>query len=73
MRRFVRNSIVWVAALALIPLSVLLVMQYRFLRRLEETTAQAERNWLRNSLRNSADFGRDSRTDDGMPARKLMV
>jgi len=51
MRRFVRNSIAWVAALALIPLSVLLVMQYRFLRRLEETTAQAERNWLRNTVK----------------------
>ncbi len=50
MRRFVRNSIAWVAAIALVPLAVLLVMQYRFLRRLEETTAQAERNWLRNTV-----------------------
>jgi len=50
MRRFARNSIVWVAAVALVPLTVLLVMQYRFLRRLEETTAQAERNWLRNTV-----------------------
>ena len=50
MRRFVRNSIAWVAALALVPLSVLLVMQYNFLRSLEQTTAQAERNWLRNTV-----------------------
>jgi len=56
MRRFVRNSIAWVAALALVPLTVLLVMQYSFLRRLEETTAQAERNWLRNTV---ADVVRD--------------
>jgi len=56
MRRFVRNSIAWVAALALVPLTVLLVMQYSFLRRLEETTAQAERNWLRNQV---ADVVRD--------------
>ena len=56
MRRFVRNSIVWVAALTLVPLTVLLVMQYSFLRRLEETTAQAERNWLRNVV---ADVVRD--------------
>jgi len=56
MRRFVRNSIAWIAALALVPLTVLLVMQYSFLRRLEETTAQAERNWLRNQV---ADVVRD--------------
>src|SRR4051812_44323133 len=50
MRRFLRVSIAWVAALALVPLTVMLVMQYNFLRRLEETTAQAERNWLRNTV-----------------------
>jgi len=60
MRRFVRTSIVWVAALTLVPLTVLLVMQYRFLRRLEETTAQAERNWLRNAV---AEMVRDVERD----------
>jgi signal transduction histidine kinase len=50
MARLFRRSVVWIAALALIPLSVLMVMQYRFLRRLEETTASAERNSLRNFI-----------------------
>jgi len=34
----------------IIPLGVLLVLQVRFLRSLEQKTVSAERNWLRNSL-----------------------
>jgi signal transduction histidine kinase len=48
--RFFRRSILWLLAIVIVPLGALLVMQYRFLRALEENTASAERNWLRNSL-----------------------
>jgi len=49
MNRF-RRSIVWLVLLVIVPLGALTVMQYRFLRSLQHTTAQAEQNWLRNSL-----------------------
>ena len=45
-----RRSIVWLVLLVVVPLGALTVMQYRFLRSLQHTTAQAERNWLRSSL-----------------------
>ena len=45
MRRFL-----WILPVILVPLGVLLAMQYRFLRTLEHATAEAERNSLRNSL-----------------------
>ncbi|HSP14192.1 MAG TPA: HAMP domain-containing sensor histidine kinase [Thermoanaerobaculia bacterium] len=45
-----RRSILWLVLLVVVPLGALTVMQYRFLRSLQSTTAQAERNWLRNSL-----------------------
>ena len=49
MNRF-RRSILWLVLLVVVPLGALTVMQYRFLRSLQHTTAQAERNWLRSSL-----------------------
>jgi signal transduction histidine kinase len=45
-----RRSILWLVLLVVVPLGALTIMQYRFLRSLQRTTAQAERNWLRNSL-----------------------
>jgi two-component system phosphate regulon sensor histidine kinase PhoR len=50
MRRLFRRSILWLLPVVVIPLGVLLVMQYRFLRTLERNTASAERNWLRSTL-----------------------
>src|SRR5712691_5385980 len=49
MNRF-RRSILWFALLVVVPLGALTIMQYRFLRSLQKTTAEAERNWLRSSL-----------------------
>jgi signal transduction histidine kinase len=45
MRRFL-----WILPVILVPLGVLLSMQYKFLRTLEHATAEAERNALRSSL-----------------------
>src|SRR5262245_8059653 len=45
-----RRSILWLLPIILLPLSALLVMQYRFLRNLEATTAEAERNRMRSAL-----------------------
>ncbi|HEX9161294.1 MAG TPA: HAMP domain-containing sensor histidine kinase [Thermoanaerobaculia bacterium] len=45
-----RRSILWLVVLVIVPLGALTVMQYRFLRSLQRTTALAEQNWLRNSL-----------------------
>jgi len=50
MRRLFRRSILWLLPVVVVPLGALLVMQYRTLRALEQKTASAERNWLRNSL-----------------------
>jgi signal transduction histidine kinase len=50
MRRIFRRSILWLLPVVIVPLAVLLVMQVRFLRALEQKTASAEKNWLRNSL-----------------------
>jgi signal transduction histidine kinase len=50
MRRIFRRSILWLLPVVIVPLAVLLVLQVRFLRALEQKTASAERNWLRNSL-----------------------
>ena len=43
MRRF------WLIPVILIPFAAMLAVQYRSLRSLEQTTASAERNWLRSS------------------------
>jgi signal transduction histidine kinase len=40
----------WLLPAVIIPLVALLVIQYRFLRVLEQKTASAERNWLRGAL-----------------------
>ncbi len=40
----------WLLPAVIIPLGALLVMQYRFLRVLEQKTASAERNWMRGAL-----------------------
>jgi signal transduction histidine kinase len=50
MRRLFRRSILWLLPVVIIPLGALLVMQYRFLRTLEQKTVSAERNWLRNAI-----------------------
>jgi signal transduction histidine kinase len=50
MRRVFRRSILWLLPAVIIPLGALLVMQYRFLRVLEQKTASAERNGLRGAL-----------------------
>ena len=50
MRRVFRRSILWLLPAVIIPLGGLLVMQYRFLRVLEQKTASAERNGLRGAL-----------------------
>ncbi|HEX8616717.1 MAG TPA: ATP-binding protein [Thermoanaerobaculia bacterium] len=50
MRRIFRLSIFWLLPVVIVPLALLLVLQVRFLRALEQKTVSAERNWLRNSL-----------------------
>jgi signal transduction histidine kinase len=50
MRRIFRRSIFWLLPVVIVPLGLLLVLQVRFLRALEQKTVSAERNWLRNSL-----------------------
>src|SRR4051794_28897834 len=50
MRRLFRRSILWLLPVVIIPLGALLVMQYRFLRVLEQKTASAERNGLRGAV-----------------------
>src|SRR5687768_1087004 len=50
MRRIFRRSIFWLLPAVIVPLSVLLVLQVRFLRALEQKTVSAEKNWQRNSL-----------------------
>src|SRR5687768_7838683 len=50
MRRIFRRSIFWLLPVVILPLVLLLVLQVRFLRALEQKTVSAERNWLRNSL-----------------------
>lgn len=55
MRRFFRRSLLWLLPAVFLPLGGLAVLQYRFLRTLEQKTASAERNWLRNSLEEVTD------------------
>jgi signal transduction histidine kinase len=50
MHRIFRRSILWLLPAVILPLGALFVLQYRFLRTLEQKTVSAERNWLRNSL-----------------------
>ena len=50
MRRIFRRSILWLIPALILPLGAAFVLQYNFLRTLEQKTASAERNWLRNSL-----------------------
>lgn len=50
MRRYLRRSVLWFLPVVVIPLGALLVMQYRFLRALEQKSVSAERNWLRGAL-----------------------
>ena len=55
MRRLFRRSLLWLLPVVVVPLGALLVMQYRTLRRLEQKTASAQRNWMRNSLEIATD------------------
>ncbi|HKR62807.1 MAG TPA: hypothetical protein VJZ00_03660, partial [Thermoanaerobaculia bacterium] len=48
--RPIRRSMLWLLPAVMIPLAALLVIQYRFLRVLEQKTASAERNGLRGAL-----------------------
>src|SRR5687767_8406762 len=50
MRRIFRRSMLWLLPVVLLPIGALAVTQYRLLRALEQKSASAERNWLRNSL-----------------------
>jgi signal transduction histidine kinase len=50
MRRFFRRSILWLLPLVIVPLGALAVMQYQFLRALEQKSVLAQRNWMRSSL-----------------------
>lgn len=50
MRRLFRRPVLWLLAVVIVPLAILTVMQYRFLRSLEQKTISAETNLLRNAL-----------------------
>ena len=50
MRRAIRRSMLWLLPIVLLPIGAVAVTQYKLLRALEQKTASAERNWLRNSL-----------------------
>jgi signal transduction histidine kinase len=50
MRRLFRRSMIWFLPVVIIPLGALLVMQYRFLRALEQKSVSAERNWQRGAI-----------------------
>ena len=50
MRRLLRRSMIWFLPVVIIPLGALLVMQYRFLRALEQKSVSAERNWQRSAI-----------------------
>jgi signal transduction histidine kinase len=50
MRRLFRRSMIWFLPVVIITLGVLLVMQYRFLRALEQKSVSAERNWQRSAI-----------------------
>jgi signal transduction histidine kinase len=50
MRRFFARPMIWFVPLVIIPVAALLVIQYRFLRTLEQKSASAERNWLRGAV-----------------------
>jgi signal transduction histidine kinase len=50
MRRLFRRSILWLLPLVIVPLGALAVMQYQFLRALEQKSVSAQRNWMRSSL-----------------------
>ncbi|HEY0139577.1 MAG TPA: HAMP domain-containing sensor histidine kinase [Thermoanaerobaculia bacterium] len=50
MKRLFRRSILWLLPLVIVPLGALAVMQYRFLRALEQKSVSAERNSMRSSL-----------------------
>ncbi|HUR79253.1 MAG TPA: HAMP domain-containing sensor histidine kinase [Thermoanaerobaculia bacterium] len=49
MRRLSRRSI-WLLPVVILPVGALLVMQYRFLRTLEQKSVSAERNWQRGAI-----------------------
>jgi signal transduction histidine kinase len=50
MRHLFRRSIFWLLPVVIVPLIALVVMQYRFLRSLEQKTMMAERNSMRTTL-----------------------
>jgi signal transduction histidine kinase len=50
MRRFLRRPLLWLLPVIVIPLAALAVIQYRFLRTLQQATASAQRNLLRGAL-----------------------
>jgi signal transduction histidine kinase len=53
MRRLSRRSI-WFLPVVILPVGALLVMQYRFLRTLEQKSVSAERNWQRGAIESVA-------------------
>ncbi|HEX7829553.1 MAG TPA: HAMP domain-containing sensor histidine kinase [Thermoanaerobaculia bacterium] len=63
MRRLFARSMLWFLPVVIIPVAALLVMQYRFLRTLEQKSVSAERNWLRGAVETvSADVEERFRT-----------
>lgn len=50
MRRLFRRSMIWFLPVVILPVGALLVMQYRFLRALEQKSVSAERNWQRSAI-----------------------
>jgi signal transduction histidine kinase len=53
MRRLSRRSL-WLLPVVILPVGALLVMQYRFLRTLEQKSVSAERNWQRGAIESVA-------------------
>ncbi|HEX6158842.1 MAG TPA: hypothetical protein VF111_01670, partial [Thermoanaerobaculia bacterium] len=50
MKRLFRRSILWLLPLVIVPIGALAVMQYRFLRALEQKSVSAQRNSMRGTL-----------------------
>jgi signal transduction histidine kinase len=70
MRRLSRRS-VWFVPLVILPVGALLVMQYRFLRTLEQKSVSAERNWQRGAIETVAQDIDDTLRRDAKAALSL--
>ena len=50
MRRLLRRPLLWLLPVIVIPLGAMIVIKYDFLRKLESTSASAEKHWMRGAL-----------------------